>query len=123
MKKVLVVDDQIAKPIARLLRSFGLQVTAVTSYDDGVSAIQSGSFDFVLIDFSLPRGKSGLDLIALARSRRPCVRAILMSGRDGPPSAATPNSYDAFLSKPFSREEVAELFNLAPACNSGTDAC
>jgi len=114
MRNVLVVDDQIAKPIARLLRTFGLHVIVATSFEEGVSAILSNSFDVVLVDFSLPRGKSGLELIALAKSRRPSVRSILMSGRDGPPSVADPNAYDAFLSKPFSRDDVAELFSEPP---------
>jgi CheY-like chemotaxis protein/two-component sensor histidine kinase len=81
--RVLVIDDEV--PIANTLRDLlGGQhdVTATTSVEDGLVAIQAGQdFDVVFCDLMMP-GMSGIELFEALRQSHPALakRIVFMTG-------------------------------------------
>jgi CheY-like chemotaxis protein len=101
---VLVVDDY--APLRALvtphLESLGFRVSAAR---DGVAALASLAdgtpCDLVLSDVALAGGVDGVEVVEWARTLRPGLPAVLMSGSGGwsPPSASLHGV--PLLSKPF----------------------
>jgi len=74
MPRALIADDQpdILTALRILLRNAGYEITAVTSPAEVLKAIETGSFDLVLMDLNYARdttsGQEGLDLITSIRT-------------------------------------------------------
>jgi CheY-like chemotaxis protein len=84
-KQILLVEnyDQLRKLWEELLKSWGLQVTAVASADQALEILNSGTpVDLVFSDIRLPGRLSGLDLAQWLRQHRPAIRIILQTGSD-----------------------------------------
>jgi two-component system cell cycle sensor histidine kinase/response regulator CckA len=103
-------DDQALRELAiSLLEGAGYRVIEATDAETALSILQhyEPEIDLLLTDVIMP-GKSGMDLLALARQARPNLRSLFMSGyaadlvaqRGGLPSES------AFLEKPFSRSSL-----------------
>jgi DNA-binding response OmpR family regulator len=91
MASVLIIDDneQIAAPLAALLRSEGHAATYAPGAGAALSHLRQSPPDLVLLDLSMPR-VDGLDLLDALRSE-PCyagVRVAILSGRDDAESMA-----------------------------------
>jgi CheY-like chemotaxis protein len=69
-------------------------------------------FDLVLLDVLMP-GKTGYDLIPLARSLQPHAPIILMSGYTEQARAVEPP--DAFIEKPFTAGGLESVIRSALA--------
>ena len=89
-RRVLVVDDdlEILQAMARLLRSWGCDITLAASLDDVEQSLTlSSPPDVVLADWRLKNGETGTDAIALVREAvGEDVPAALITG-DAVPSA------------------------------------
>jgi signal transduction histidine kinase len=78
-------DDPVdAEFIAAILEKDGLvcDVSRVDTRDSFISQIESGMFDIILADYSLP-GFDGLSALEIAKTRRPDVPFIFISGKMG----------------------------------------
>ena len=106
IRRVLLVEDDpgVRDAIRGLLVRFGFLVTAAADGAEAWSLLGRGPrFAAILVDLRTPR-MTGNDLVARVR-RTPRLRAvpiIAMSAASGPDRPAT----EAFLEKPFSREEL-----------------
>ena len=80
--RVLIVDDHpfIRKGIREtLIESIALlEIEEAGDGDQACRLLESGSYDLVIVDFSMP-GKDGLELVKDTLARRPEVRFLMMS--------------------------------------------
>lgn len=106
---VLVVDDDDAVQFAfnRYLSKTGYDVEVAASLSEARELLNSRTFDGILLDLNLPDG-NGIDWIAEARSERPDIALIVITGLGDIPTAveAMRRGADHFLTKPV---DMAEL--------------
>jgi signal transduction histidine kinase/CheY-like chemotaxis protein len=105
---VLLVDDadDVLVTAAAFLRTVGWRVTRVGSGDEALARLASGLVcDALVTDYSMP-GMNGIDLVAEARSMRPGLPALIITGLAGP-LARYDGAIDV-LRKPFGRQTLVE---------------
>ncbi|HEY0936858.1 MAG TPA: SpoIIE family protein phosphatase [Trebonia sp.] len=111
--RVLVADDNadMREYLARLLRTAGYQVTAVTDGQAALDAVRAETPDLVVSDVMMPR-LDGLALVAALRAdaRTAAVPALLLSARAGQEASieGLRAGADDYLVKPFSAVELLE---------------
>jgi signal transduction histidine kinase len=88
--RILHLEDNQADAelVRELLVAEGIScdVTCVKTREDYTRELESGDFDLILTDFSLPRF-DGLSALALAREKRPITPTIFVSGTMGEEAA------------------------------------
>jgi PAS domain S-box-containing protein len=108
---ILVVDDEplILSLARRQLESLGYSVVVEEDGDSALRAFQSApdSFDGVITDLTMP-GRTGIELAAEIKARRPGLPVILMTGfSDGvAPDRIEGSGVDTVLTKPYSAREL-----------------
>ncbi|MGH7658728.1 MAG: ATP-binding protein, partial [Gemmatimonadales bacterium] len=104
---VLVVDDEpaIAELTARILLEYGYTVMRATGPGGAMVAFaeRTTPVDLVLTDIMMP-GISGRALVEQLRERDPKLAVLYMSGYS---NAVPSSSNEAFISKPFTAQEIA----------------
>jgi len=109
--RVLVADDNadMREYLARLLRTAGYRVTAVTDGQAALGAVRARLPDLVLTDVMMP-GLDGLGLVGALRAdpRTAPVPVVFLSARAGEEAAAAglEAGADDYLPKPFSAVEL-----------------
>ncbi|MCA9718671.1 MAG: response regulator [Myxococcales bacterium] len=110
--QIMIVDDDptMRAMLAQCLEMRGHDVTECAGLDDALAEIERAPPDVVLTDLRLI-GASGFELCVRARSLRPGLPVVIMSGfgHESDGTAATRAGAYAFVSKPF---ELAELLLL-----------
>jgi CheY-like chemotaxis protein len=78
---VLVVDDEpiVRDAIVALLGVDGHRVRAESAGEAAVAALAAEPFDLLITDISMP-GMDGRELVSRARSLRPGLKTVLLSG-------------------------------------------
>jgi len=104
-RRILLVEDEpeLRETTAELLELLGHQVCACGDATSALAALQSGTFDVMLTDISLP-DLSGEVLAAQARELRPALRVIFASGQM--PKFALERAQ--LLMKPFGIDQLVE---------------
>ncbi|MDJ0783730.1 MAG: response regulator [Desulfosarcinaceae bacterium] len=79
--QVLIIDDEasIRNSMSEFFDDFGIAVTAVSSAEAALDALQAISFDVAVVDIRLP-GIDGDALIVKAHDIRPTLRFIIHTG-------------------------------------------
>lgn len=113
MRKILVVEDNedIAKLIALHLRDFGAEVTIASDGDEGLNAVLSKRYDFVVLDLMLP-GVDGLEICRNLRAQSDYTPILMLTAKTGELDRVLglEMGADDYLTKPFSvRELVARV--------------
>jgi signal transduction histidine kinase/CheY-like chemotaxis protein len=107
---VLVADDEagVRRLVARVLSGLGHRVIEARDGDEALARFEEGAeaIDVVILDQTMP-GRSGPAVLSAMRQRRPSLPAILTSGYALEDDVRTHEA--AFLSKPFSPDELAGL--------------
>ena len=107
--KLLIVDDDkvLLRRIAQSMRSFGFEVTAVSSIEEAEGAIADIKFDTAVLDLKLADG-SGLSILKKLASSNPKCRAIMLTGFGNIASAVAAMKVGAidYLPKPASAEQI-----------------
>ena len=109
--RILIVDDHadILLMLQHLLAKSQHDITLVQDSRNALTIIQHIEFDAIIVDLMMPH-LSGPDLIRKARSIRPKLRIIAMTGGDPAQfDIVGPDGADVMLLKPFSR---AALFDV-----------
>ena len=127
-RSILIVDDEadLAATCARLLRRRGYDVVAAASREKGLAALESDPHDLVVADLRLPDG-DGLDILRTARALSSSRPVIVITGfaSDRTRQEAFAAGAAAFLSKPFSLVEFADLverlLNTGPPASAPPD--
>lgn len=120
-RTILLVDDEepVREITALTLRDLGYDVVEA---HDGLAALNlldgDTRFDLLLLDFAMP-GMNGVEVAQAARSRRPQLPIMFLTGYAEAPAMAGENK-DRILQKPFRTEELARRLTavLTPACGA-----
>lgn len=106
---VLVVDDEAAvRDLLEVsLTERGLEVLVAASGFEAVQVCMIAHVDVVVADIKMP-GMGGLEVLAAIRRARPSIRCCLMTGK-GVWSGDADLGADAFISKPFTLENIARV--------------
>ena len=110
MQKIAVIDDDpdMLRMVVRMLKSGGYECLAYTAASEAMASFGETGVDAILTDVQMP-GASVSDVIAAARSARPGIPIIVMSGGRFAKSEAAANvdgDVDGVLNKPFMRQEL-----------------
>ena len=122
MFKTLLVEDNVAYRSAlksALLKRYADLETREAS--DEAGTLNSLDFyfpDLVIMDISLKRAVSGLDLTKVIKVKAPEILVVILSQHDGPEYryAAQQNGADHFLSKSESLDSIFDYMDLVVAC-------
>jgi CheY-like chemotaxis protein len=81
MSRILVVDDDpmVCMAIEIYLARHGFQVTIADGGDSGLRALDSASFDLMVVDIFMPHMR-GFESIRVFHERAPSIPLIAMSG-------------------------------------------
>jgi serine phosphatase RsbU (regulator of sigma subunit) len=83
--RALVIDDEIAEDIARVLRLEGLEVQEADGIRTGIEAIQQGLFDVAVLDMRMPNlageldDHAGLTVLRWAAQFRPSLPIVVLT--------------------------------------------
>jgi CheY-like chemotaxis protein len=92
--KVLVIEDNelLRGTVCEMLDRWGVQVTEAADGEKAIKMMEQGNFDFdlALVDFRLPNGRSGTDILKDLRLR---------SGRNIPGIVATADNDPSLISQ------------------------
>ena len=101
--------------IKRWLVRAGFHVTGVTTVQEALEALTANAITWVITDLMMPTG-DGMDILAYARTHQPQAKIIIMTafGSDATRQRAFDRGAHAFLSKPFSGEELLAIFTQEP---------
>lgn len=102
---LLVEDDPLQRrAVARALGRAGYDVVEATDLAEAVAAATTGVFDVALLDFGLPDGHTGLDVLRALKARDGALECVLFTG-DASAGLAV-EAYDAgaveYFEKPIS---------------------
>src|SRR6516225_4199517 len=107
--RVLVIEDEpeIADFIVRGLREEGLTVEGAADGDAGWHALQTGTWDVVLLDWWLP-GPDGLTLLRRFRQAGRDTPVLFLTARDAVSDRVRglDGGADDYLCKPFAFDEL-----------------
>jgi FixJ family two-component response regulator len=114
---ISIVDDDISvrKSLDRLFRSVGLEVRVFGSAEDFLSSNHSRKPDCLILDVRLP-GMSGVELLQYLGAHKCNVPVVFITAHgadDGARSAAASDWTVAYLTKPFSGDELLDAVNAA----------
>jgi PAS domain S-box-containing protein len=101
--RVLVADDEpsVRATVRRLLERRGASVVLAADGTEAEERLRDSTFDLVVLDVVMP-GRSGYDVLAIARQLHPRCPIVLMSGyTDRVRGEGGDEEPDAFLEKPF----------------------
>jgi len=109
MRILLVEDDpQLGDGLTIGLRQAGFAVDWVKDGNSADHALQSETFDLVVLDLGLPR-LSGMEVLSRARSRRQTLPVLILTARDatGDKVSGLDAGADDYLVKPVDLDELA----------------
>ena len=107
--KILVIDDEadMLENCSRIIGRLGYGCITLNDSNEAAAVIEREMPYIILTDFAMP-GKSGLDILRLAKEIDAETTIILISGYATIPSVVEAMKEGAFdyLSKPFSAEQL-----------------
>lgn len=114
--RVAVIDDEpaMARALANLLRTAGLDVVMFLDPTAALAAIMETPFDVVLSDIDMPH-LSGIDVLRTVRARHPDLPVLLLTGHPTVMTAQEAVALGAYryLTKPPDPDELQALVNQA----------
>ena len=117
--RILVVedDDSFRRAVTHMLERSGYHAVAVRDFAAAIEVIESRErLDLLLTDIGLPAGTPhGLAVAQMARSRRPDLKVIYMSGTYDTSEIAAFADDARILQKPFLRSTLIESLEAALA--------
>jgi len=115
-RRVLVVDDEraIAAAVVRRLERDGAVCVAAFSGTEAIERLANEPFDLVVTDIEMP-GRSGLDLIGIARELPEAPAVIVMApvSEGSVVVDALARGADGYVLKPFDPEQLAHEVSVA----------
>lgn len=104
---VLVVDDEgaILDITRETLQSFGYRAVLASGGQEALAIYACGGIDVALIDLMMP-GFNGPQAIAAMRGLNPAAKIITVSGHSIEEAQAATPGVDAFLTKPYTVDEL-----------------
>lgn len=111
--RILLIEDEIrmAQALCQLLRLEKYEVDHCAGGPEGLSAMESGIYDIVILDVMLP-GMNGYEVVRTARSRGITTPVLMLTAKSELDDKVTglDSGADDYLTKPFmTRELLARL--------------
>lgn len=118
--RILLVDDEplILVILSGFLESSAAHLAEANNAEEALSAFNRDQFDVVITDRFMP-GMDGLELSRTLKQRVPAPKVILISGMNGRLGTEPETGPDAFLSKPFTQEELLRKIKEVLGIGSG----
>lgn len=117
IETILIVDDEETqrKLAAAALQSRGYTAVQAASESEALKIVETTPVDLVLLDMALGKSGDGLALYRRMLQIKPHQKAVVMSGVAANESVdeALRLGADAFIAKPFTREELARAVRTA----------
>lgn len=111
-RRILWIDNEITElqPHILFLEHNGYDITTATSDSEGLSILETGIFDAVLLDHKMP-DIDGIRVLSKIKKSHPHLPVVIVTGSDQMPvmSAAIIHRVDDFLIKPVSPKQVASV--------------
>lgn len=103
---VLLVEDEpaVLAVLGEIFDFGGFKVSTASTASDALDLLKKSEFDLVVSDVELADGPDGIELAQTARSYRPSLRFLFISGRRGP--VTDDPRRDNFVGKPFHPREL-----------------
>ena len=111
--RVLVADDEpsVRATVRRLLERRGATVVVAADGDEAEARLHDEQFGLVISDVAMP-GRSGYDVLAIARALDPKLPVLLMSGyTERARGEGSEEEADAFLEKPFTARALDDAID------------
>jgi DNA-binding NtrC family response regulator len=109
---ILVADDDptIRRVLARVVQRARPDATIVEAADGShaIAAVHRQPLDLVITDYHMPHA-SGLDVVAAVRAHSPRLPVVIVSAHPHIEPAAMTAGATAFVTKPFSIEQLTAL--------------
>jgi len=108
MKKILIVEDEadMCLLLNILLADKNIRLDHVKSLSSATSYLETNHPAVVILDNKLPDGY-GIDIIPELKKNQPGLKVIMISGlTDAVMDLALENGADAFLHKPFTKDQL-----------------
>ena len=113
-QKVLVIDDEkdICNLLSSILNGLGYETTTSHSLSEGKLKFISYEPNVLFLDIHLPDG-NGLDDVPSFRNLNPKIPVMIISAYDSTAELKKAKKYEvnAFIRKPFNREQVVAALN------------
>ncbi|MBV9112779.1 MAG: response regulator [Hyphomicrobiales bacterium] len=113
---IAVIDDEetVCRALKRLLIASTLDVMTFSSGELFLQSLAASRPDCVVLDLHMP-GMSGLDVLKWMSSTRPCIPAIVITGRDEEASRASCLAAGAlaYLPKPLDHSKLLQAIDEA----------
>jgi PAS domain S-box-containing protein len=111
--RVLLVDDDpdISLALSDFLHKEGFEVEAVDTGNAAIHKSTTQSYDVVLLDVGLP-DRDGIEVLGELVERKPQIPVVLLTAFTSLQQTTPPDKLNkafAYLTKPYSREEVKEV--------------
>jgi len=117
-RRILIVDDDpdIHQFLGIALRGYGFHLESAFNGQEGLNRIESAGWDLVITDVIMPV-MGGMELLERVRRLRPQLPVLVMTVDSTAQKIVTAIRDHAFawLQKPFTKEAVIELVNVALA--------
>ena len=108
---ILIIDDEavLRQTLARILQQAGCEVTTAENAEQGISFLQTTSFDLVFMDLRMP-GIAGMDALKLIHTDYPELPVVLFTAQPDLNSAveALRNGATDYLLKPLKPQAIIE---------------
>jgi DNA-binding response OmpR family regulator len=108
--RILLFEDhgRLAASIAKGLARFGFGVDTFPTASDGLSAIDSVTYEAVVLDLGLP-DRDGLDVLGELRQGHSALPILILTARDDVEDRVNglDSGADDYLTKPFAMAELA----------------
>jgi CheY-like chemotaxis protein len=106
---ILLVDDNddVREITALLLRDTGYNVIEAPSGSAALAALGANpAIDLLIVDFAMP-GMSGIDLLEQARTRRPEIKVVFITGYIDLARFGAKFADEIVVKKPFTMDQLA----------------
>jgi DNA-binding NtrC family response regulator len=107
--RILVADDEkeILVSCKKILERAGYEVSTAADGDEGLRQLKSSRFDLLFVDLRMP-GRTGMEIISLARAHDPSMMIIMFTAYatlDTAVEAIKRGAFD-YLAKPFTADQL-----------------
>ena len=112
---LLTEDDQVQREIITdILTTSGFEVRPAASGEEAVEALESSPYDLLLSDLKMP-GIDGIELLRIAREKRPEMEVVLMTAHGTIRTAVKAMQQGAidYLEKPFDKDSLLHVIERA----------
>jgi two-component system, response regulator PdtaR len=110
MTAILIVEDDVLanEHLEFILQQAGYEVLSATSADEAAELLEDHEdVQLLLTDINLPGNMNGLKLAAMAKTRRPEMNIIIVTGYSAPKNDEIPPG-SLFVPKPYNARKIIE---------------